>query len=141
MLWSLLKTVRWHGCVEFAAGTFSYQGAAFGNYVIQHILDHVRQYQRLVMQVVVDNIALLSRQKFSSNVVEKVSCTDLWRSSLSSAYACIRYFKWRTNLCLRQQYTVCQIQRLSLLCYRTHMRIMLYSVPYQSHQLLCWRSW
>ena len=74
--------MRRHACLEFTGVSSSYPGAAYGNYVIQHILDHVRQYQRLVMQVVVDNIALLSRQKFSSNVVEKVSCADSWGCSL-----------------------------------------------------------
>jgi len=44
----------------------------FGNYVVQYVLDHGRQTEAWsVAQKCIGNVALLSTQKFSSNVMEK----------------------------------------------------------------------
>ncbi len=49
---------------------------AYGNYVIQHILDEWGPtIAKDIVEVIISNIISLSMQKFSSNVVEK--CLDI----------------------------------------------------------------
>ena len=44
---------------------------AFGNYVVQYVLEQVPQYRHNIINIIAQSIIQLSRQKFSSNVVEK----------------------------------------------------------------------
>jgi len=52
----------------------------FGNYVVQYVLEQVPRSKRQIVSVIATNVVELSKQKFSSNVVEKclqVSEADL----------------------------------------------------------------
>ena len=42
-----------------------------GNYVVQYVLEQVPQYRHNIINIIAQSIIQLSRQKFSSNVVEK----------------------------------------------------------------------
>ena len=50
--------VRMHGCVYI-------------NYVVRYVLEQVPQYRHNIINIIAQSIIQLSRQKFSSNVVEK----------------------------------------------------------------------
>ena len=57
---------------EIAANAFVLMQNAYGNYVIQYLVEHGTDNDRdLVMRFVVGNTAELAQQKYSSNVVEK----------------------------------------------------------------------
>ena len=44
----------------------------FGNYVVQHVLEHGKEtHKASIMKVLRDHLLLLSKQKFSSNVIER----------------------------------------------------------------------
>jgi len=44
----------------------------FGNYVVQHVLERGKDvHKESIFKVIRDQLMLLSRQKFSSNVVER----------------------------------------------------------------------
>ena len=56
-----------------------------GNYVVQYVLEQVPQYRHNIINIIAQSIIQLSRQKFSSNVVEK--CLQLVRVGRAS-FAC-----------------------------------------------------
>jgi len=47
----------------------------YGNYVLQHVLQHTRTYSIFIIQAVADNMLPFSKHKFASNVVERCFCT------------------------------------------------------------------
>lgn len=47
----------------------------YGNYVLQHVLQHTRKYSCVIIQAVADNILPFSKHKFASNVVERCYST------------------------------------------------------------------
>lgn len=49
----------------------------YGNYVLQHVLQHTRKYSFVIIQAVADNILPFSKHKFASNVVERCFSTAL----------------------------------------------------------------
>ena len=52
---------------------------AYGNYVIQHVIEHgSEQNKEIVVNSIAMNLLMMSKQKFSSNVIEKAleKCSD-----------------------------------------------------------------
>ena len=44
----------------------------FGNYVVQHVIEHGKDvHKSSVARILKENLLLLSKQKFSSNVIER----------------------------------------------------------------------
>jgi pumilio RNA-binding family len=44
----------------------------YGNYVMQHIVSHAREYQSSIEDTFLNNFIKLSTNKYASNVIEKV---------------------------------------------------------------------
>jgi hypothetical protein len=69
-----------------------------GNYVVQYVLEQVPQYRHNIINIIAQSIIQLSRQKFSSNVVEK--CLQLVCCCLPAAPAARAPAPVDTRVCL-----------------------------------------
>ncbi|KAJ1270145.1 hypothetical protein BS78_06G032600 [Paspalum vaginatum] len=57
---------------EIVQQTFHLTDDKFGNYVVQHVLEHGKPEERLsIIQKLSGQVVILSKQKFASNVIEK----------------------------------------------------------------------
>jgi pumilio RNA-binding family len=44
----------------------------YGNYVMQHIVTHSKEYKHAIEEIFLNNFIVLSCNKYASNVIEKV---------------------------------------------------------------------
>lgn len=66
LVWQMHQIV-----MEVVDKTVSLVQDPFGNYVVQYVLEQVPAYRPNIVGIIAMSIVELSRQKFSSNVVEK----------------------------------------------------------------------
>lgn len=120
-----------------------------GNYVVQYVLEQVPQYRHNIINIIAQSIIQLSRQKFSSNVVEKclqlVSCPPHFvQPKIISAFS--RQYRQRTEISKQRtglpQFSVCcthgsRIRFAWNLCLGTPLRLTVSSYPSSPHLALC----